>query len=75
MTTTLQELKDASFNLPTDERAELARFLFESLGDGEPGWDEAWQIELAQRLDEIRDGRIVGIPAGEAIGRLRERYP
>jgi len=75
MTPTLQELKNASSSLPAPQRAELAHFLLRSLGPEEEGWADAWRAELARRLEEIRSGQAVGVPAEEVLGRLRERYP
>lgn len=88
MNQTLQQLKDASSGLPAPQRAELAHFLLQSLEPDdlasvllppeppqEEGWAEAWQEELSRRLDEIRSGKVVGVPAEEVLGRLQERYP
>lgn len=75
MSPTLQDLKDASVGLPAAERAELAHFLLSSLEPEEEGWQAAWQAELSRRLEEIRSGTVVGIPAEEVLARLRERYP
>ena len=83
MSSTLQDLKTASATLPAPQRAELAQFLLEQpdvlahflAQPREEGWADAWQEELARRLDDIRSGKVVGIPAGEVVGRLRERYP
>lgn len=71
----LQDLKDASANLPASQRAELAHFLLRSLESEEDGWAEAWQEELARRWEEIRTGQVRGVPAEEVLSRLRERYP
>jgi putative addiction module component (TIGR02574 family) len=73
MTLTLQELKDASSGLAAPERAELAHFLLRSLEPEEEGWAEAWREELGRRLQEIRSGQIVGVPAEDVLARLRER--
>ena len=75
MPATLQELKDASSNLPSPQRAELAHFLLQSLEPEEDGWAEAWQEELARRVGEIRSGQVSGIPAEDVLKSLRERYP
>jgi putative addiction module component (TIGR02574 family) len=75
MTPTLQDLKDASSNLPAPQRAELARFLVRSLESDEGNWSDAWGDELGRRLEEIRSGQVVGVPAEEVLERLRERYP
>ncbi len=75
MTATLQDLKDASAALPSPQRAELAHFLLQSLETEEDGWAEAWREELSRRLQDIRSGQLVGVPAEEVLNRLRERYP
>jgi putative addiction module component (TIGR02574 family) len=75
MTPTLQDLKDASSGLPAPQRAELAHFLLRSLEPEEEGWADAWRQELARRLEQIRTGQVVGVPAEDVLGRLRERYP
>ncbi len=75
MTPTLQDLKNAASGLPAPQRAELAHFLLRSLEPEEDGWAEAWQNELARRLQEIRSGQVAGVPAEEVLARLRERYP
>ena len=75
MPPTLQELKDASASLPSPERAELAHFLLQSLEPEEGGWAEAWQEELSRRVQEIRSGQVIGVPAEDVLKALRERYP
>lgn len=74
MTPTLQDLKDACSNLPAPQRAELARFLEESLEVGKEQWADAWRDELGRRLEELRSGRVKGVPAEEVLERLRECY-
>ena len=75
MTPTLQNLKDAAATLPAEDRAELAHFLLESLEPVEEGWADAWREELSRRMEEIRTGKAMGIPAEDVLARLRERYP
>jgi putative addiction module component (TIGR02574 family) len=71
MSLTLQELKEAVVSLPADERAELARFLLHSLDDEDEGAVRAEWLALAERrMAEVRAGKIAGIPAEEALGRL-----
>lgn len=74
MTPTLQELKDACSNLPAPQRAELAQFLEQSLGISKDEWTDAWRDELGRRLEELRSGRVKGVPAEEVLQRLRDRY-
>ena len=75
MTPTLQVIKNACSSLPAPQRAELAQFLLRSLEFEEDSWAGSWRVELGRRLEEIRSGRVAGVPAEEVLGRLRERYP
>ncbi len=76
MSVTLEALKSQLGALPNRDRAELARFLIDSL---EPGADDdaeaAWETELARRVADIRAGRVVGKPADQVFAELRERFP
>ncbi len=72
---TLQELKSAAADLPAPDRAALADFLIQTLEPEEQGWAEAWREELDRRMDDLRSGKVIGVPAEEVLARLRERYP
>ena len=60
---------DEALLLPSDERAELAARLLESLQPEDPGLSEAWESEIR--------ARVRGVAAGEAVGsqwaEVRER--
>jgi len=75
MAATLQNLKDAAVELLPGERAELARFLLESVEPVEDSWAEAWEKGLDRRYEEMQSGRVKGVPASEVLARMRERYP
>lgn len=69
-----QELLEAALGLSVDERAKLARDLIASLdGPVEEGVSEAWAAEIARRAEELRSGRVQGIPWTEAEARIAER--
>ncbi len=74
MAQTLDQLKVQIQALTVTERAELADYLFSTF-EVDENLDEVWKDEIAQRLEAIRSGRIVGIPAAIAIKEWRERYP
>lgn len=61
--------------LPQPERAELAQFLLSSLEPEGEGVDEAWDAEIARRVEEIRSGKAVGKPADQLFAELGEHYP
>jgi putative addiction module component (TIGR02574 family) len=75
MTALAEKLKPQLTALSSSDRAELARYLLESL-DGPPdaGAEEAWNIELQRRASEVRSGTAGGRPAGEAFAALRKRH-
>jgi putative addiction module component (TIGR02574 family) len=75
MTDAVEQLKARAENLSAPERADLAYFLLSSLEPEEEGGEEAWRIEIARRLAEIRSGIAVGRPVEEVLAELRERYP
>jgi hypothetical protein len=58
-----EDLLAAALDLPTKERARLAHELLVSLDDDEgepdPGWEEAWCVEIERRLRDVREGKAV----------------
>lgn len=75
MTDNVEQLKAQVGTLTQTERADLAYFLLTSLEPEEEGVEEAWQIEIARRVAEIRSGRAKGRSADEVLAELRERHP
>ena len=77
MTSAIEELKPALAQLSEQDRAELACFLLRSLDNAEeePGAEEAWEEELAQREQEIVSGQTMGESAENVFARLRQKYP
>jgi putative addiction module component (TIGR02574 family) len=75
MTETVEQLKARVGILTGPERAELAYFLLTSLEPGEEGAEEAWRVEIARRVADIRSGQARGRSADEVLAELRERHP
>jgi len=75
MTSAVEQLKSQAEQLSVPERADLALFLLHSLEPEESGAEEAWQTEIARRVDEIRRGAVEGYPLDEVLAELRLRYP
>ncbi len=73
---TVEQIKSQLLTLTQTERADLAYFLLQSL-DGEEESEEevevAWAAELSRRAEEIKSGKVAGIPAEEVHARLREK--
>ena len=60
--------------LPDDARAELVDRLIESLDSTvDEGAEQAWNEEIARRLNEIDTGAVALIPWEDARRRLRAR--
>lgn len=74
MTTTAKQLLDQAMALDESDRIEFADRLVESL---EPTTDneylEAWDREIASRLDDIDSGRAKMISGDESIRMIREQ--
>lgn len=72
----LEQLKDAIIDLPADERVELAKFLVDSF-DEKPSdaIRDAWLATAKERLEELRSGKVKGIPAEEVLKNLRIARP
>lgn len=68
------EWKTELATLSARDRAELAYFLLESLGDDADA-EAAWDAELQQRIDDVQQGRVAGVPAAEVFDQLRKRFP
>jgi putative addiction module component (TIGR02574 family) len=61
--------------LPKEARARLARLLWESL-DLPKGKlsNKEWKIELEKRIEEMRTGKVKGIPGAQVMAELRVKY-
>ena len=72
---TTEQLKRELSRLDTDVRADLAKFLIDSLDpQRDPNAAEAWEAELQRRLDLIRSGDAIGEPAEVVMERLRKKH-
>jgi putative addiction module component (TIGR02574 family) len=75
MTTTAEKLKVELSQLSIEERAELASFLIHSLDEATDNEaEQAWDVELGQRIQEIDSGTAFGESSDTVFTRLREKY-
>ena len=73
MSLTLQELKNASSDLPVDERTELVEFLLRSLDEpDEEQTRREWLALAEKRMAEVHAGTVVGVPADQVLENLLE---
>jgi putative addiction module component (TIGR02574 family) len=78
MKATLEQVTSEALTLSPDERCRLTRALIQSL-EGEPEEDPAivedsWQAEISRRVEEIKSGKVPGIPAEEVFAQLRAKH-
>ncbi|GEM_PF-2212865 len=72
----LAKIKSRADRLSVRDRADLAYHLLHSLdADDDPAEvAHAWEQELDRRWRSIKSGKEKGIPADQAVAKLREKY-
>ncbi len=76
MTALAEDLKSLLAKLPTADRAEIASFLLESLPDDAPAVsDDEWEAELNRRVQDMKSGAVIPIPASQVLAELRSEFP
>jgi len=67
-----EEIVASALKLPARERVRLAQDLIASLDkDVDPDAEALWLAEAERRLEELRSGKVRGVPADEAFARAR----
>jgi putative addiction module component (TIGR02574 family) len=75
MTNALEQAIAQSQKLSVTDRAELASYLLNSLdATVDATADAAWEKELNQRQEDIRNGTAIGQPTENVFSELREKY-
>ena len=75
MTENAERVKQEVLQLSEADRAELARFLIESLDDSEdPDVEAAWDAELSRRVEQIQQGKSRLRPAHQVLAEIRDKY-
>jgi putative addiction module component (TIGR02574 family) len=73
MTLDLEQVTQSALLLPLNARATLAERLLQSLDDEKfSDIEEAWIDEAEKRYQELRQGKVAGIPADEVFAQIRE---
>ena len=62
MSAETSELLRQALALPAEERAALANTLLDSLEASNPSVQEAWDEEVARRIDDLKAGKAVTVP-------------
>jgi putative addiction module component (TIGR02574 family) len=67
----LEQLKEVAAELSAPDRAELAQFLVRSLDEDEAqSIRSEWLSVAERRMDEIRSGKVIAVPADEVLRTL-----
>ncbi|HYI08597.1 MAG TPA: addiction module protein [Thermoanaerobaculia bacterium] len=71
MTRPVEQLYEQASQLSTEDRAELAGMLLQSIEDPpDEGVEEAWAAEIERRMADYRAGRVKTIPWSEVRAHL-----
>ncbi len=62
MSPEVSELLKRALTLPVDERAALANTLLDSLESTDESVQEAWDEEVARRIEALKAGEAVTVP-------------
>ncbi len=62
MSPEVSDLLKRALALPADERAALANTLLDSLETQSQSVEEAWDEEVARRMEELKAGKAVTVP-------------
>lgn len=74
MSAKLAEIQMQAKQLDSEERAQLASFLLETLEPSDSGdVAQAWETEIKARWDEIERGEVKLIPATEVFADIRRK--
>jgi len=74
MSEAVQRLLPTLLALPESDRETIAEAMADSLRHADDV-DPEFLDMLNRRLDEIKTGRVVGIPAEEVMEGIRKRFP
>ena len=70
---TLEQIVEETRHLPREQVAELVDHLTLSLHQSmDPAVEAAWKAEASRRMEEIRSGRVVGIPGNMVSAPIRQ---
>jgi putative addiction module component (TIGR02574 family) len=62
MSPEVSDLLKRALTLPADERAALANTLLDSLETTDQSVQEAWDAEVARRMEDLKAGKAVTVP-------------
>jgi putative addiction module component (TIGR02574 family) len=71
---TMETVTARALRMPAGQRARLAHVLIQSLdAASDADAEQQWNATITRRVQEIRDGRVQGIPASKVLTRRPQR--
>jgi len=71
---TTKELINEAISLPIEEKAHLVDSILLSMNSPGKKIENKWIRVAKSRLDELRSGKVKGIPGEEVFAKIRERF-
>ena len=72
MIVNVEEILEASLNLPAIERADLINHLLSSLDVPDKGIDGVWQKEVEERIEAYRKGHLTSISLQDVLSKYQK---
>ena len=69
-----EDLIAEATSLPIEGRALVVDSLLKTLNGSDPETDEKWLAVAKRRLEELRSGKVAGVPAEEVFEKIRNKY-
>lgn len=69
----VKEIIEEASDLPVDKRVMIVDSLLRTLNVPNPEIDKEWAETAKTRLEELRSGRVKGIPGDQVLARIRAR--
>ena len=74
MSSLLERVRREAMHLSEKDRGILAHEVLTSPDRDDPGAEQAWEDEIARRVERIRSGREAGHPAEEVFTEIRQEF-
>lgn len=69
-----QDLIDKAVSLPIEERALLVDTLLRSMNPTDKINDKKWALLAVKRLEELKTGKVKGVPGEDVFHKLWKRF-
>jgi len=70
---TTREIIDHAQTLPAEDRAMLVDSILRTLNPPNPDMDRKWADLAEKRMNDLRDGKVQGVPADAVFAKARGR--